>query len=116
HTAAGRTIRRVHTVHGSRLSAYLRWEFASQVATNVPAGENIRIADLDRHPELAADTDVWTFDDVAGVKMWQQTEEGVNGVARATEVELDAYRAWQADAWRVAIPLPEFLDQTGKAA
>ncbi|MGH3935339.1 MAG: DUF6879 family protein [Pseudonocardiaceae bacterium] len=77
HTAAGRTIRRVHTVHASRLSAYLRWEFASQVATNVPAGEDIRIADLDRHPALAADTDVWIFDDAVGVKMWQQTEDGV---------------------------------------
>jgi hypothetical protein len=38
-TAVGRTIRRVHTVHASGLSAYLRWEFASQTATNVPAGE-----------------------------------------------------------------------------
>jgi hypothetical protein len=38
--AAGRTIRRVHTVHASRLTAYLRWEFASQTATNVPAGED----------------------------------------------------------------------------
>jgi hypothetical protein len=51
--AAGRTIRRVHTVHASQLTSYLRWELASQVATNVPAGEDIRIVDLDRHPELA---------------------------------------------------------------
>ncbi|MGH8886964.1 MAG: DUF6879 family protein [Egibacteraceae bacterium] len=58
HTAAGRTIRRVHTVHASRLSAYLRWELASQAATNVPTGEDIRIVDLDRHPELSADEDV----------------------------------------------------------
>ncbi|MGH3547431.1 MAG: DUF6879 family protein [Pseudonocardiaceae bacterium] len=116
HTAAGRTIRRVHTVHASRLSSYLRWEFASQVATSVPAGEDIRIADLDRHPELATDTDVWIFDDAVAVKMWQQTEDGVNGVARATAVELDAYRVWQTKAWQAALPLPEFLDQIGKAA
>lgn len=115
-TAAGRTIRRVHTVHASRLSAYLRWEFASQVTTNVPAGEDIRIADLDLPPQLAADTDVWIFDDAVGVKMWQQTDDGVNGVTRATAVELDAYRAWQTEAWRVAVPLPEFLDRIGKAA
>lgn len=116
-TAAGRTIRRVHTVHASRLSSYLRWEFASQVATSVPAGEDIRIADLDRHPELAADTDVWIFDDVVGVKMWQHTaEDGVRGVVRATDAELDSYRAWQTEAWRVAVPLREFLDQIGKAA
>ena len=116
-TAAGRTIRRVHTVHGSRLSSYLRWEFASQVATSVPAGEDIRIADLDRHPELAIDTDVWIFDDAVGVKMWQHTEaDGVRGVARAIAAELDAYRAWQTDAWRVAVPLKDFLEQIGKAA
>lgn len=107
HTAAGRTIRRVHTVHASRLTAYLRWECTSQATTNVAAGEDIRVADLDRHPELAADEDVWIFDDAVGVKMWQPTPDGAkNGVARATAAELDAYRAWQADAWRVAIPLP----------
>lgn len=116
-TAAGRTIRRVHTVHSSRLSSYLRWEFASQMATSVPAGEDIRIVDLDRHPKLAIDTDMWIFDDAVGVKMWQYTEEdGVRGVARATDAELDSYRAWQTDAWRVAVPLKEFLDQIGKAA
>lgn len=116
-TAAGRTIRRVHTVHASRLTSYLRWEFASQVATSVPAGEDIRVVDLDRHPELAIDTDVWIFDDAVGVKMWQHTEEdGVRGVARATNAEMDVYRAWQTDAWRVAVPLPEFVEQIGKAA
>lgn len=116
-TAAGRTIRRVHTVHASRLSAYLRWEFSSQAATNVPAGEDIRVVDLDRHPGLDADQDVWIFDDAVGVKMWQPTPDGANnGVARATGAELDAYRAWQADAWRVAVPLPEFVHQIGKAA
>ncbi len=113
----GRTIRRVHTVHASRLSAYLRWEFASQTATNVPAGEDIRIVDLDRHPELAAHEDVWIFDDAVGVKMWQPTADGaINGVARATGAELGAYRQWQTEAWRVAVPLPEFLDKIGKAA
>ena len=115
--AAGRTIRRVHTVRASRLSAYLRWEFASQTATNVPAGEDIRVVDLDSHPELAADEDVWIFDDAVGVKMWQPTADGLNnGVARATGAELDTYRGWQADAWRVAVPLPEFVDKIGKAA
>lgn len=113
--AAGRTIRRVHTVHSGRLSAYLRWEFASQAATNVPAGEDIRIVDLDRHPELAIPEDVWIFDDAVGVKMWQPTSDGMkNGVARATEAELDAYRQWQADAWQVAVPLPKFVDEIGK--
>lgn len=115
--AAGRTIRRVHTVHASRLSSYLRWEFASQTATNVLAGEDIRVVDLDHHPELAADEDVWIFDDAVGVKMWQPTADGaINGVARATDAELDIYRAWQTEALRVAVPLPEFMDKIGKAA
>ncbi|MGH3899851.1 MAG: hypothetical protein ACRDTA_16720 [Pseudonocardiaceae bacterium] len=50
------------------------------------------------------------------MKMWQLTADGVNnGVARAG-AKLDAYRGWQADAWRVAVPLPEFVDKIGKAA
>jgi hypothetical protein len=110
-------VRRVHTVHALRLNPYLRWEFASQAATNVPAGEDIRIVDLDRHPELAADEDVWIFDDLVGVKMWQPTPDGANnGIARATAAELDAYRAWEADAWAVALPLVDFLDRIGEAA
>jgi hypothetical protein len=117
HTAAGRTIRRVHTVHASRLTPYLRWEFASQVSTNVPTGEDIRIVDLDHCPELAAREDVWIFDDLVGVKMWQPTADGANnGVARATNAELDAYRTWRDDAWRVATPLPAFLEAIGRAA
>ena len=40
----------------------------------------------------------------------------MRGVARATDAELDSYRAWQTDAWQVAVPLKEFLDQIGKAA
>lgn len=116
-TAAGRTIRRVHTVHGSRLSDYLRWEFTSQVSTNVPAGEDIRVLDLDHYPELVTDEDVWIFDDAVGVKMWQPTPDGANnGVARASADELDAYRAWRDDAWRIAVPLPEFVDIIGLAA
>ena len=59
----------MHTVLSSRLSSYLRWEFASQVATSVPAVGDIRIIDLDRHPELAIDTEVWIFDDAVRVKM-----------------------------------------------
>ncbi|MGH8902023.1 MAG: DUF6879 family protein [Egibacteraceae bacterium] len=83
----------------------------------MPTGEDIRIADLDRHPELAADEDVWIFDDAVGVKMWQPTPDGAdNGVVRASDAELDAYRAWQADAWRVAVPLPDFLDMIGGSA
>ena len=75
----------MHTVHASRLSAYLRWEFTSQATTNVTAGEDIRVVDLEHHPELAADQDVWIFDDEVGVKMWQQTPDGVNnGLIRAT--------------------------------
>jgi hypothetical protein len=54
----------VHTLHASGLNAYLRWEFASQTATNVPAGEDIRVVDLDRHLALAADEHVWIFDDL----------------------------------------------------
>ncbi|MGH8929333.1 MAG: DUF6879 family protein [Egibacteraceae bacterium] len=117
HAATGRAVQRAHTVHAARLTDYLRWELASQAATNVPTGEDIRIVDLDRHPELAAAEDVWIFDDAVGVKVWQPTLDGAdNGIARATDQEMDVYREWRTVAWEVAVPLPEFLESIGKAA
>lgn len=49
--------------------------------------------------------------------MWQPTSDGAdNGVARASGAELDAYRVWQANAWRVAVPLPDLLDTIRRSA
>lgn len=117
HAAAKRAVQRVHTVHASGLTGYLRWELASQAVTNVVAGEEIRILDLDRYPDLAAAEDVWIFDDAVGVKMWQPTLDGAdNGIARATGQEMDTYREWRTAAWEVAVPLREFLESIGRAA
>src|SRR6266704_4575263 len=51
HRAAGRIVHRVHLVRPP-LSDYLRFEFAAQIPS-VQAGEDIRVADLLTHPELA---------------------------------------------------------------
>jgi hypothetical protein len=53
---AGRVIQRVHIV-ARPLSDYMRYELAAY-AENVAAGEDVRIADLTAHPELAD----WSFD------------------------------------------------------
>lgn len=59
-TAAGKTWRRVHVV-SHPLSDYLRFEFTSYDA-NLAAGEDVRIADRGRHPDLRRlREDFWLF-------------------------------------------------------
>src|SRR6266508_5898320 len=61
HRKHGRIVHRVHLVTPP-LSDYLRFEFAAQMPS-VAAGEDIRVADLLAHPELAIfRQDFWLFD------------------------------------------------------
>ncbi len=60
-TAAGRHWQRVHVV-GQPISDYLRFELLTD-SENVAAGEEVRVADRDAHPEIAAcSTDFWLLD------------------------------------------------------
>lgn len=60
-TAAGARWRRVHVL-SRPLTDYLSFEMVGYEA-NVDAGEDVRIADRDTHPELAAlRRDFWLFD------------------------------------------------------
>ena len=60
--AAGKHLGRVHVL-GRPLSPYLEYELATYTE-NVAAGEDVRIADRDEHPELAPLTrDFWLLDD-----------------------------------------------------
>jgi len=60
-TAAGARWQRVHVVRRP-LTDYLRFEMVGYAA-NVDAGEDVRIADLDLHPELPdLRQDFWLFD------------------------------------------------------
>lgn len=72
--AEGRQLGRVHVLRRP-LSAYLDYELATY-PENAAAGEDIRIADLDQHPELAAlDRDFWLLDD-AQVLLMDYDPEG----------------------------------------
>jgi hypothetical protein len=60
-TATGKRWQRVHVV-SHPLTDYLRFELVGYEA-NVEAGEDVRIASRDTHPELAAlQRDFWLFD------------------------------------------------------
>jgi len=64
----GKRLRRVHLVRRP-LSDYLRFELGLCQFT-AAAGEEVRIADLDEHPQLATlHTDFWLFDDQVAVVM-----------------------------------------------
>jgi len=60
-TAAGRAVQRIHIV-GQPPSEYVRWELG-MYRLLAAAGEDIRIADRGRHPELGdLGPDFWLFD------------------------------------------------------
>jgi hypothetical protein len=60
--AGGKRLGRVHVLR-QPLTPYLAYELQTY-PENVEAGEDVRIADLDEHPELARfDRDFWLLDD-----------------------------------------------------
>lgn len=108
HVAAGHTMRRVHLVR-LPLSEYLRWEFAAQ-AGSVAAGEDIRVIDLDQHPEFDdLDEDVWLLDNRVAVCMVYETDGRLFRPERLDEAALERSRVWRDRVWEVATPLVEFM-------
>lgn len=99
HTAAGRTIRRVHLTHGT-LSEYERFQLAVQQAHNIPAGEQVRVVDAGDAPELRGiGRDFWLFDNRIGVLMAYDDDGHLTRLDRMSNSEVTwaldmAHRAW----------------------
>ncbi|MGH8932898.1 MAG: DUF6879 family protein [Egibacteraceae bacterium] len=99
HIAAGRTMRRVHLLR-LPLSDYLRWELTVQQGS-VEQGEDIRVVDLDLHPELAdIDEDFWLFDDRVPVRMAYDSQGRLIRPERMPNGAIDHVRGWRDRAWR----------------
>ncbi len=89
-TQAGKTMQRVRVV-SHPLTDYLRFEL-SLYPISVEAGEDIRIASRDDHPELAAcKADFWLFDDAVVILLTYDHHGCFLGAEPATD--LDHYRA-----------------------
>lgn len=110
HTAAGRSLRRVHVVV-EPLSDYLRYEFAAY-HRNAEAGEDIGIIAVsgDEWPVgLPSNRDFWLFDDADAWDMLYDDAGHFVAAERITNAdELEQCRQWRDRAIALATPLSEY--------
>jgi hypothetical protein len=110
-TQAGKTMQRVRVV-AHPLSDYLRFEL-SLFPRSVAAGEDIRVASLDDHPELVAcQQDFWLFDDEAVVVLDYDDRGGFLG--SRTEPDLDRYRKLRELALAWSMELSAYTTRTAR--
>jgi hypothetical protein len=113
-TAAGQRWQRVHVV--GAVTDYLRFELACY-RDNVAAGEDVRIADRDDHPELAdLRQDWWGFDldipEAFVVLMHYDADGRIAGRERTSEPVVLARCRHQRDiALAGSMPLGVYLDR-----
>jgi Family of unknown function (DUF6879) len=107
--ASGRTIGRVHTL-SRPLTPYLRYELATY-PENAAAGEDVRIADADAHPELAGagDLDFWLLDDAVVLLIDYDPAGRPLGITRTTDpATLASCRRAREVALAWSVPFAEF--------
>lgn len=109
--ASGRTMGRVHLLQRP-LSDYRAYELA-QYPENQAAGEDVRIADADQHPQQLAPLvgeDFWLLDDTTVVAMRYDVFGRFTGSLTITDPSLVAgYLARRDRAMAYAVPLEEYL-------
>ena len=116
-TQAGQRWYRVHIL-SQPLTDYLRYELLAY-QENAAVGEEIRIADVGIHPELAdLRTDFWLLDgdgDEAVVALMQYDRDGrYFGFWRADDVEvIERCRRERDRALAASVPLSDFLAAVG---
>jgi hypothetical protein len=107
--ADGKQLGRVHVLRRP-LTPYLAYELATY-PENVKAGEDVRIADLDQHPELAQlDTDFWLLDDRLALVMDYDPEGRFRSLTPTSDPSvLRRCRRRRDLAIARSIPLQDFL-------
>jgi hypothetical protein len=109
--AAGRTVQRVHIV-SEPLSEYVRWELG-MYRLLAAAGEDVRIADRGRYPELAElGPDFWLLDNTTVAVMHYDQEGRYLGAELADDAA--PYRAQRDLALRRSVSLNAFLATSGR--
>jgi hypothetical protein len=110
-TQSGKTMQRVRLV-AHPLSDYLRFEL-SLYPRSVEAGEDIRVASLDEHPELTAcNQDFWLFDDEAAVVLDYDDRGGFLG--SRPDPDLGRYRNLRELALACSMELSAYTTRTAR--
>jgi uncharacterized protein DUF6879 len=106
--AAGKRVGRVRIHHG--LQPYAAYELAVY-PENAAAGEDVWIADLGRHPELASLTDdFWLMDDHLALLMGYEPDGQFRSMTPTSNLVLLAALAAARDvAVECSVPLAEYL-------
>jgi hypothetical protein len=107
--AQGKQLARVHVL-SHPLTTYLRFELASY-PENIEAGEDVRIASVDEHPELGAlDTDFWLLDGSVALVMDYDDYGRFCGVTRTEDPGvLEVCHDFRRLAIACSVPLQEYL-------
>ncbi|SRR6266545_603624 len=110
-THTGKTMQRIRVVEHP-LSDYVRFEL-SLYPRSVEAGEDIRVARLDEHPQLAqCEQDFWLFDDEVAVVLDYDDRGGFLG--SRTNPDLDRYRNLRELALACSMELSAYTTRTAR--
>jgi hypothetical protein len=111
--AGGKRLGRVHVLR-QPLTPYLAYELATY-PENVAAGEDVRIADADEHPELARlDRDFWLLDDQLALLLDYDPQGRFQALAPTSDpADLADCRRQRDLAVACSVPLAEYLTAVG---
>lgn len=100
----GAVMRRVHVV-SDPMTEYVRFELAMQRAYSVPVGEQVRVVNAGRHPDLARAEDFWLLDDRVGVRLIYDDGGRLIRLDRMTTGAVDTARRVRDAAWAAGTDL-----------
>lgn len=110
HVSQGRSISRVRLVQPP-LTEYQRYSFAWSIPGNVEAGEDVRILDLNDHPDLKPlpRPDWWLFDNQIVVRLDFNDDGTLAGHELVDESELDEYQRLRDLVSKLAVPFAQYV-------
>ena len=116
-TTSGKSFERVHVVP-SRLTPYLRFEFAWGYTYSAQAGERIFVLENDDPKSLFGDlpfVDFWLFDDTIAVEMEYDGDGRFLQAHETGHNELDRYVECRSVVKASSIPLEEYFARKRRA-
>lgn len=110
HVSQGRSISRVRILWPP-LTEYQRYSFEWGIPGNVAAGEDVRVLDLNDHPDLEPlpKLDWWMFDDQVVVRLDFNDDGTLAGHELVDDPDLGEYRRLRDLVSALAVPFTEYV-------